>query len=113
MKSYHYTEVPAELMGGLPGVSLRWVIGKNVGAPNFLMRIIDVQPDASTEHHKHPWEHEVFVLEGEGRVRHAEGEATIGPGSCVYVAPNEVHQFTNKGSSVLRFICVIPRPPEP
>ena len=111
MKTYHYTEVPAEPAEGLPGVSLRWVIGKNVGAPNFVMRVIDVQPGASTEHHKHPWEHEVFVLEGEGHVRRIGGEATIGPGSCVYVEPNEIHQFTNSGGSVLRIICVIPRLP--
>jgi len=113
VKSYHYTEVPAEPAPGLPGVLLRWAIGKNVGAPNFILRVIDVQPGAATEYHQHPWEHEVFVLEGEGRVRHAGGEVTVGPGSCVYVEPNEIHQFTNSGSLVLRFICVIPRLPQP
>ena len=112
MKAYHYTDVPAEPAEGLPGVSLRWVIGKNVGAPNFVMRVIDVAPGKATEHHAHAWEHEVFVLEGQGRVRHAAGEVTIGPGSCVYVAPDEVHQFINVGNSVLRFICIIPRPRE-
>lgn len=110
MKAYHYTEVPAEAVEGCPGVSIRWAIGENVGALHFILRVIDLQPGASTEHHQHPWEHEVFVLEGEGRVRHAGGELSIGPGSCVYVEPDERHQFTNSGSSVLRIICVIPRP---
>jgi len=110
MKAYHFTEVPAEPVEGCPGVSIRWAIGQNMGAPHFILRVIDLQPGASTEHHQHPWEHEVFVLEGEGRVRYAEGELSIGPGSCVYVEPGERHQFTNSGSSVLRIICVIPRP---
>jgi quercetin dioxygenase-like cupin family protein len=110
MKVFHYTDVPAQPAEGLPGVTLRWAIAQNVGAPNFAMRVIDVQPGAATEHHTHAWEHEVFVLEGQGSVRGVQGETNIGPGSCIYVAPDEVHQFINTGAGVLRFICVIPNP---
>jgi len=51
------------------------------------------------------------VMEGEGAVRDADGEAAIGPGSCVYVEPDEEHQFINTGEGMLRFVCVIPYPP--
>jgi len=112
MQAYHYTEVPAEPFEGLPGISIRWAIGRNVGAPNFVARVIDVEPGAATGFHTHDWEHEVFVLEGQGNVRDAQGEAAVGPGSCVYVEPNEAHQFINTGDSTLRFLCIIPFPPE-
>lgn len=110
MRKFHFTSVPEQAMEGIPGVSLRWVLAKNVDAPNFAMRVIDVQPGAATEHHQHGWEHEVFILEGEGVVHNIAGRTAIGPGDCVYIAPNEIHQFANTGQSVLRFICVIPNP---
>ncbi len=112
MKIYPYTKVPAEPMQDRPGVAIRWAIGKNVGAPHFIMRVIEIAPGASTEHHAHKWEHEVFVLEGMGTVYDAQGETSVGPGTCIYIAPDEVHQFTNKGDSLLRIICVIPKLPE-
>lgn len=112
MKAYHYATVPSEPAEGLEGVSIRWAIGDNVGAPNFITRIFDVQPEATTPYHTHPWEHEVFVLEGEGSVRNAQGQTPIGPGTCVYIEPDEIHQLISTGSSVLRFICIIPRLPE-
>jgi len=110
MKAFHYSTVPAEPAEGLPGATIRWALGKNVGAPNFVARIIELQPGASTAYHTHNWEHEVVVMEGEGAVRDAAGEAAIGPGSCVYVEPDEEHQFINTGEGVLRFVCVIPYP---
>lgn len=94
---------------GIEGVTLRWVLARNVDAPNFHMRVIEVQPGAATEKHQHAWEHEVYVLEGLGTVLGPQGTQPILQGSCVYVAPNELHQFANSGSQPLRFICVIPR----
>jgi quercetin dioxygenase-like cupin family protein len=106
MKIAHYTETqPTE---ELPGVLKREVITAEDGAPNFCMRVFDVEPDSSTPSHVHDWEHEVFVLEGEGVVEGAEGETPIGPGSVVFVAPNEQHRFINTSGDTLRFVCLIP-----
>ena len=110
MRAYPLTDVPEQDVPGCPGVTIRWAIGRNVGAPNFALRVITVQPGAATEHHTHPWEHEVYVLEGTGHVRDAQGETAISSGSCIYVAPNEVHHFANTGAAVMRFVCVIPNP---
>lgn len=110
MQAFHYTAVPSEPAEGREGVAIRWAIGQNVNAPNFILRVIEIQPEASTAYHQHPWEHEVFILEGQATVRGANGEVLAGPGTCVYVAPNEWHQFLNAGKGLLRFICVIPKP---
>jgi len=94
---------------GCPGVTIRWLIGENVDAPNFVTREISIGPDARTEYHTHDWEHEVFVLGGQGYVRDAEGKKDVKVGDCVYVEANEIHQFVNSGDEAFRFICIIPK----
>ena len=106
MKVRDYLET--EAIEDAPGVLHRVVIGDNDGAPRFIMRVFEVEPGSSTPFHSHWWEHEVFVLTGEGVVRGGEKEETIGEGTVVFVAPNEEHCFTNTGNNALRFICVIP-----
>ena len=106
MKVAKYTDTkPTE---ELSGVFKREVITARDGAPNFCMRVFEVEPGSSTPDHSHPWEHEVFVLSGEGVVRGKEGESEIGQGSVVFIAPGEQHCFTNTGDQALRFICLIP-----
>ena len=92
----------------LPGVFKRDVITAADGAPNFCMRVFDVEPGSTTPSHTHDWEHEVFILSGEGMVEGAKGKTPIGPGSVVFIAPNEHHCFINNGGETLRFICLIP-----
>ncbi len=92
----------------LPGVVKREVITANDGAPHFCMRVLDVEPGGSTPSHSHWWEHEVFVLSGQGVVVSGDKETQIAKDSVVFVPPNEHHCFVNKGNETLRFICVIP-----
>ncbi len=101
--------VPAEPVSGSPGASIRWLWAEKDGAPNFALRLIEVQPGASTPHHAHPYEHEVFVLSGRANLLEGGGEAhPLGPGDTAIVMPDETHQFVNAGSDVLRFLCLIP-----
>ena len=111
VRAFPYTAVQAEPAEGAKGVSIRWAIGKNVGAPNFVTRVIEIEPGGATADHQHPWEHEVFVLDGTGLVKTADGSTPISPRTCVYVAPGEQHQFINNGDEVLRFLCIIPFAP--
>jgi quercetin dioxygenase-like cupin family protein len=108
IKIEHYTDTQAEAVEGIPGVTIRWVIGKQDGAPNFAMRVFEVQPGYGSPYHQHAWEHEVFILAGEGAVRREDGEVPVSAGSVVFVPGSEMHQFLNRGQDVLRFICVVP-----
>jgi len=76
--------------------------------PNFVMRVFTLKPGGHTPSHAHPWEHEVYVLSGQGRT---EGEEPfdLAEGDAVYVPPGELHSFANTGQEDLRFICVIPK----
>jgi quercetin dioxygenase-like cupin family protein len=112
MKVERFTDTPAKIVEEANGVSIRWVINKEDGAPTFAMRVIDVQPGGNTPYHTHGFEHGVFVLNGEGVVQTADGETPIGPETVVFVDPDAEHNFVNRGDDVLRFICVIPLPEE-
>ena len=103
-----YREVDSKPSEGVEGVTIRWVITKEDSAPNFAMRVIEVEPGCATPHHRHEWEHEVFVLAGTGAVKGEDGERPILEGSVVFVPSGERHQFANTGNTVLRFICLIP-----
>ena len=92
----------------LPGVVKREFINADDGAPNFCMRVFEVEPGSSTPSHSHWWEHEVYVLAGRGVVVGEGGETQIARDSIVFVPPNEHHCFVNNGNEILRFICVIP-----
>ena len=92
----------------LPGVVKREVINADDGAPNFCMRVFEVEPGSSTPSHSHPWEHEVFVLDGQGLAVSEQGETVIAKDSVVFVPRDEHHCFINNGSEILRFVCVIP-----
>jgi quercetin dioxygenase-like cupin family protein len=106
MLSRDYREVAVEPAG--EGITIRWVIGKPEGAPNFALRVIEFAPGAVFAPHQHPFEHEIFVLEGEGVVEGLEGEIPMRPGTAIYVPPHEVHSYRNAGEVPLRFVCVVP-----
>ena len=101
-----YQEVPAEPAS--EGITVRWVVGRPEGAPNFAMRVIEFAPGAVFARHAHPYEHEIFVLEGEGVAEGPESEVLMRPGVALYVPPDEPHGYRNTGEGALRFICVIP-----
>ena len=92
----------------LPGVVKREVVCADKGAPNYCMRVFDLEPGSSTPSHAHPWEHEIYILSGEGVAMSVQGEIPLKKDSCVFVPPNEHHYFKNNSQKNLRMICVIP-----
>ncbi len=95
-------------MEGSTGCHVRWLVGERDGAPNFAMRQFEVAPGGFTTHHSHPYEHEVFVLEGHGVILDGTVERPLRAGDVVYVAPGDVHQFRSAGDMPLKFLCLVP-----
>ena len=110
MNVFRYDTVQAEDVNaeGALKVKVRWLITKEMGAENFAMRIFEVETNGYSPLHVHPWEHEVFILEGEGQLFDGEKTAPFKAGDVVFVPPNEKHQFKNNGKELLKFICLIP-----
>ena len=94
---------------GAKGAKIRWLISEKEGATNFAMRMFEVAPNGNTPYHTHNYEHEVFVLEGEGDIVTKDGAKLMKHGDAIYVAPNEEHQFVNKSEKKLVFLCLIPQ----
>ena len=110
MKVTPSQEVPSKTveMEGAQGCTVRWLVGTEDGAPNFAMRQFEVAPGGYTPRHRHPYEHEVFVLEGQGVVYEGDQRHPLRAGDVVLVKPDEVHQFCNTGDLPLKFLCLIP-----
>jgi quercetin dioxygenase-like cupin family protein len=102
-------DVPGVAMGAAaPGVTKQVLIGPADGAPTFAMRCFTIAPGGATPWHKHDWEHEVAVVEGEGAAVGPEGETPVGRGHVVFVPPNEMHQFRNTGAKDFAMVCLVP-----
>lgn len=110
MKVAHYKDIPPDPAGeeGASRIAVRWLITEKDGAPNFSMRVIEVEPDGHSPYHSHPWEHEVFILEGSGVLVHEEKEIPFARGDIIFIPPGEQHQLRNTSDERLEFICLIP-----
>ncbi len=95
-------------MEGANGCKVRSLLSESDGTPTFAMRQFEVAPGGHTPKHQHPYEHEVFVLEGNGTVLEGDVEHPLAPGDVVFVSPGDIHQFRNTGDSPLKFLCLIP-----
>jgi quercetin dioxygenase-like cupin family protein len=109
VKVFHYTTIEAEpVKQAGAGVKVRWLITKDMGAPNFAMRLFELEAGSCSPFHDHPWEHEAFILEGNGMLIGAETKRAFKTGDVVYVPPNEKHQFRNGSKTPLKFLCLVP-----
>ena len=110
MKVNHHQQIPAVPvdMEGASGCTVRWLVDENDGAPTFAMRQFEVESGGYTPRHSHPYEHEVYILAGQGTIAEGETEHPITAGDVIYVAPDDVHQFRNTGAEPLKFLCMVP-----
>jgi len=90
------------------GTTIRWLWSTSDGAPTFALRLVEVQPGGSSPFRSHNYEHEVYILSGQGQLRGERPAHALEPGDTALVMPNEQHQFTNVGSETLQFPCAIP-----
>ena len=106
-RSANIAKKPVEVEGA-QGVAIRALISKGDGAPTFAMRMFEVEPGGHTPLHRHPHEHEVFVLQGTGVLVHEGREHPLAPEVVVFVPGGDEHRFQNTGQSPLRFLCLVP-----
>ena len=109
MKLVPSTSIEAkEANEGASKLKVRWLITEEIGAPNFAMRLFEMAPNGFSPKHTHPWEHEVFILEGEGTVLGGKEERKFKAGDAIFVPPDELHQFKNTGTKTVKFLCLVP-----
>ena len=109
MKVFPYTDVKAkDAEGGSKKLAVRWLITKEMGAENFAMRLFEMQAGGNSPLHSHNWEHEVFILEGEGVVVGGKEEKPFKTGDAIFIPANETHQLRNTANKTCKFLCLVP-----
>jgi quercetin dioxygenase-like cupin family protein len=91
-----------------PGVTMHIMAGVDEGAPNFVMRLFEIEQNCATTLHTHAWEHEFFVVEGKGVVESNGKKLPIQAGDGAMVLPGEEHCIRNTQPEMMRVICVVP-----
>jgi len=71
------------------------------------MRLFEISPGGYTPRHRHDWEHEVYIVSGDGFVFKDGEDVSIEKDDFIYVEPSELHQF-RAGENGLSMICVVP-----
>jgi quercetin dioxygenase-like cupin family protein len=93
------------------GVTRCALLGKNPdeSALTFETRYFEVAPGGYTsfERHRHP--HTVVVLRGSGTLVGERERHAIAAFDCIYVAPDDVHQFRADRGETLGFLCIVDR----
>lgn len=113
MKVTHYSRFQpidaAEIEKAYMGVTIRRVISEVDGAEDLVMDLFEIAPGGQTPYHSHPWEHEIFVISGQGQCRDATGARPFAEGDVIYVGPGEPHAFSNPGPEFIKLVCVVPK----
>ncbi len=109
----YYKDVKAETFSSemAQKTSIRWLIKEEDGASLFAMRVFTVDKQGHINAHYHPWEHEIFILEGEAIIRIGSNKYDVSKGYFIYIPPNVEHEYWNTGEGALQFICLIPNNP--
>ncbi len=107
----HYSEAASQTVtvDGAKNTSKRILIGQNDGAPNFSIRMFEIEPNGNTPSHSHDFEHEIFILEGNGTLIAGENEFKISRGTAVLIPPLEEHSLVNNGKAPLCVLCMVPK----
>lgn len=107
MRVISYEEVEAKEVQEGSKIKIRWLNTR--GSKNFAVRLFEIEPGGYSPHHSNSWEHEIFVLEGNGVAIGNEGAEAFSVGNVIFIPSEELHQIKNTGKIALKFLCIIPK----
>ena len=85
-------------------------LGRADGVPTVSFRVFTLEPGGCTPYHTHPAEHMNYIIEGTGCLVDEKGvEHPVQTGDFAFVAPHEKHQYRNKGATLFKMICAVPK----
>jgi quercetin dioxygenase-like cupin family protein len=82
-----------------PGTGAVRLINADDGPDTCLLIYSVIEPGKTSSHHIHPWEHEVYILEGSGVLVCDGKEYPIKEGDVMYIPGNVDHYTLNNQSS--------------
>jgi len=94
---------------GAAGMSLQWLTTDDLErSPQFCMRKVTLDAMGKTPFRKTAWEHQLYILSGEGRLIENDRETALRPDMVVFVRPNVAFRLENSGGEVLVYLDIIP-----
>jgi quercetin dioxygenase-like cupin family protein len=104
-------QVPAVAIANpeVHNAAIKVLISEKEGWADYVLRIIELGPDGHTPHHRHPWPHINYIVEGTGTLFMDGQEHPVQAGGYAYVAAGAEHQYKNAGQGMFRFICIVPK----
>ena len=93
---------------GVEKTTVQWLINEKTGAENFAMRRFTMKSKGVIPLHTHDWEHEVYVLKGQGTVLFEDKEEPVGVNDVIFVPTSKLHGFRNDSEDDFVFLCLIP-----
>ncbi len=93
MKHVHYMDQEPEKLetDGAKDAVIRHILTEKDGAPHFNFRVVTISEGGQTPDHTHPWEHEFFILSGNGICVVDNMESAASKGDVILVPPNTQH----------------------
>ena len=101
------------VVAGLEGVFLKWMIDEDFGARHHRMLFIEYQPGVGIGLHDHTFEEAYFILSGEVEATLDGRVYALTPGDFVWTGVGCVHAFRNVGTVPVRWLETFsPQPPK-
>ncbi len=95
---------------GASKVKVQYLIDERHGSNRFALRLYTVENGGHTPLDQHEYEHQVYILEGEGLLRLQQGQIpllrSLRKGDSIFIPSNALHQFINEREQALVFLCV-------
>jgi quercetin dioxygenase-like cupin family protein len=101
------------VVAGLEGVFLKWMIDEDFGARHHRLLFIEYQPGVGIGLHDHTFEEAYFILSGEVEATLDGARYSLKPGDVVWTGVGCVHSFKNVSSQPVRWLeTFAPQPPK-
>ncbi len=95
----------AKALRGNRSRSYEMITPDNVGAENFLITLVEIEPGGGTPPHSHPdIESMYFIIQGSGEVTTGKEAARVGPDTAIHFPSGSTHGIRNVGKGPLRLL---------
>lgn len=94
------------------GISVKMMVDSDLGATLSTMFMVQYQEDGIAGPHDHPFEESYLILEGQVEAKFEGVAYRMGPGDIAYAGVAAIHEFTNVGEGIVRWLeTQAPQPP--
>ena len=106
---------PEELSGnsgaGHNGITLKPIVGKNMGSAGLSVNLVEVEPGGVLDAHRHQIsEHCYYILEGEMLVVTDTSRLLLTQGMAIWIGPNELHGIANESNKPTKYLAITAPP---